>query len=83
MLLSALTYLILVSAFIIIWQMKQKPDTFESFGKPKDSGLGYLSIMMVTVLTIVVLESMSAVLSVLGIKDDLAQEVYDKALNKK
>jgi len=38
---------------------------------------------MVTVLTIVVLESMSAVLSVLGIKDDLAQEVYDKALNKK
>jgi len=27
---------ILVSAFIIIWQMKQKPDTFESFGKPKD-----------------------------------------------
>lgn len=77
MLITALTYIILAAAIMVAYSMLTSPVSMSFMGKPKDKGLGYLAVFAVSLFVIVILECISAVLSLFGIKEDLAQEVYD------
>lgn len=83
MLLTVLTYLILIAFLFIVWSASQEPTVLKTFGEPKDKGLGYLAVFTVSIAAVVIIECVSAVLNLLGIKEDLAQEIYDMGNNKK
>lgn len=77
MLTTALTYIILAAALMVVWSYIVNPVSLSFLGKPKFKGLGYVAVFAVSLTVIVILECLSAVLSLFGIKEDLAQEVYD------
>jgi hypothetical protein len=77
MLTTALTYIILAAALMVVWSYIVNPVSLSFLGKPKFKGLGYVAVFAVSLIVIVILECLSAVLSLFGIKEDLAQEVYD------
>lgn len=83
MFLSLLTYLLLISALLVVGFMMIEPTSMQEFGEPQDHGLGYLAATAITVSFIVILESVSALLSLCKVKDDFAQEVYDLAEKNK
>jgi hypothetical protein len=80
MLTTALTYIILVTALMVVWSYTVNPIALSFLGHPKFKGLGYVAVFAVSLSVIVIQECLSAVLSLFGIKEDLTQEVYD---NKK
>jgi uncharacterized membrane protein (UPF0182 family) len=77
MLTTALTYIILAAALFVVYTYMTSPMSLSFMGKPKYKGLGYLAVFAVSLITIVLIECISAVLSLFGIKEDLAQEIYD------
>lgn len=77
MLTTALTYIILAASLMVIWTYMNSPASLELFGEPKDKGIGYLAVFAVSLMVIVIIECVSAVLNLFGIKDDLAQEIYN------
>lgn len=77
MFLSLLTYLLLISALLVVGLMMIDPTSMQELGDPQDHGMGYLAATVIVVSFIVILESVSALLSLFKIKDDFAQEVYD------
>jgi len=83
MLLSFVTYLILSAALVVMGFLLVSPSSMDEFGESKYHGIGYLAAATITILFIVIIESIGAVLSLFKIKDDWAQEIYDLAEKNK
>jgi len=79
-----LTFLMLSGLLVFVVLSKLDSQGFNTaLGEPKDMGLGYFAFCIFFVLFVVLVESISAVLSLFKIKDDLAEEIYNKDINKK